>query len=445
MRTNLFLPGLMALAALLLAPAPGWCEESGPKEEPGPKKRQTLGEWIGQFGGRSLKIIVLPLDLLTPDQSPRENERAERVEEAVVENVSETPPKPAADADSAFLTRKREPLVPFLPATMVEGELTAKLDVNHEINRLRRMTAAEQTRSSRAPSSTLLAVLQENHQERARMLQEGIGTTQPTTMVASKTAPKPDAEPKKPAKSAKKPEKPAKPAKSGEQRQFVLLAMLDRGAKTRKPKPAPESKPERPADADTNATAAEDPAKGPKLAFLFARNPDRARTSRKSEPEAAETEPTSNKPIRQVTSSGRQLSFTAVTGPRAAPFHVFDVDPSETILIELDGGEVGRVHDQGKEWAWLQLDSGLMGVIRNKHVRPATRKEVMQFLAVESGSGGGRAAKDISIGVLDLNLDVRDLPGLISKSGKPLNGSVRPPPVNPERSGSPLKTRDGKD
>lgn len=78
------------------------------------------------------------------------------------------------------------------------------------------------------------------------------------------------------------------------------------------------------------------------------------------------------------------FDFASIEGP-GAPFYVFDVDPSETILVELSGDEVARVCKQGQDWAWIQLDSGLMGLIRNHHVKAAGEFEILKYLALEYG------------------------------------------------------------
>lgn len=78
------------------------------------------------------------------------------------------------------------------------------------------------------------------------------------------------------------------------------------------------------------------------------------------------------------------FDFATIEGA-GAPFYVFDVDPAETILVELSGDEVARVRKQGKDWAWIQLDSGLMGLVRNHHVKAAGEYEILKYLALEYG------------------------------------------------------------
>ncbi|MEO0448365.1 MAG: hypothetical protein AAF191_20060, partial [Verrucomicrobiota bacterium] len=81
------------------------------------------------------------------------------------------------------------------------------------------------------------------------------------------------------------------------------------------------------------------------------------------------------------------LEFLAV-GDSSAPFHVIDSGPNETFMVELPEGTVGRNHGSGDHWAWVELDSGLMGLIRKKHLRGASTTEIGQF---ESGAGGAPA------------------------------------------------------
>jgi hypothetical protein len=71
-----------------------------------------------------------------------------------------------------------------------------------------------------------------------------------------------------------------------------------------------------------------------------------------------------------------------------SPFHVIDTGAgaAETEVIELDSGTVGRRHGEGEEWAWLQLDSGLMGLMKKRALRPASQNEVTAYLAAESKS-----------------------------------------------------------
>jgi hypothetical protein len=111
-----------------------------------------------------------------------------------------------------------------------------------------------------------------------------------------------------------------------------------------------------------------------------------------------------------------------------SPFHVFDEGPEKSLLIELDGERVGRVKEQGREWSWLQLDSGLMGVMRNKYLRGATPAEVEQFLASEALSGAGRHLEGFSIGVIDLDsngVPIQSEPHKSPTEGKKVGGRTQ--------------------
>jgi len=94
------------------------------------------------------------------------------------------------------------------------------------------------------------------------------------------------------------------------------------------------------------------------------------------------SEMSSNESPMVVFDQDPNFDFAAVRG-HSVPFHVFDVDSSETILVELSGDELARVRKQGEQWAWIQLDSGLMGLVRNHHVRQASEFEVLKYLALE--------------------------------------------------------------
>ncbi|MBU6303591.1 MAG: hypothetical protein KGS60_18745 [Verrucomicrobia bacterium] len=86
-----------------------------------------------------------------------------------------------------------------------------------------------------------------------------------------------------------------------------------------------------------------------------------------------------------------------------APFHAFDDSPERTILLEVKEDQVARVKSQGKEWTWIQLDNGLMGVVRNRHVRGAVAGEIEGFLALERTSGGRSEGSELAIGIVDLD------------------------------------------
>jgi hypothetical protein len=113
---------------------------------------------------------------------------------------------------------------------------------------------------------------------------------------------------------------------------------------------------------------------------------------------------------------GKDVSTPAIKSPHPASpdpgyvavvfrgaFHAFDEVPGQSLLVELEGDEVGRIKDQGKEWAWLQLDSGLMGVMKNKYLRQATPGEIREFLAMEGPPKGASSETALSFEVIDLD------------------------------------------
>ncbi len=117
-------------------------------------------------------------------------------------------------------------------------------------------------------------------------------------------------------------------------------------------------------------------------------------------------------------------------------FHVFDEDPRETFPIELSGEQVGRVRGQGKEWAWMQLDSGLMGVMRNKFLRQASPEEVERFLASEQFPQGARADLGFDIGIIDLDAEGHPIQSEAGEEMPPERGTMPPaevPGPPPER------------
>ncbi len=95
--------------------------------------------------------------------------------------------------------------------------------------------------------------------------------------------------------------------------------------------------------------------------------------------------------------------YRAIDRNRAV-LHVIDPGSDATIPLEVDGGEVGRIHGSGDEWSWVQLESGLMGVMRNAHLRDAKKDEVLSFLAAEASSLES-AAGIIKIEVADVNAE----------------------------------------
>ena len=344
--------------------------------------------------GKTLQIVLVPVDQLRPKKKTQSETAADDSIKA----------KPAPDPDAAIAAEPSEPKTPFLPATMLESRLTTELDVNFAINQMltRRETSSESKvkRSSRGPSGTLLAVLRENERRSALKppTTPDLSRRSPGVQLAATTTIPPKPAPAKPDADAEKDDEDD-PSK------FVLVALLDEIGNIRLPNLPDKAEPDT-AEAKPSAQPGETspPEAKPKkerepmkLAMLFTR-PKKAETK--------EEEPAESGPVQEINVAGQTFAFNTVSAPRA-PFHVFDVDPSETILIEIDSDSIGRVQSKGKEWAWLQLDSGLMGVMRNKYLRDSSRTEIMRYLAVESGSGGGPAQQvDVSI----VNLDSRSLP-----------------------------------
>lgn len=113
---------------------------------------------------------------------------------------------------------------------------------------------------------------------------------------------------------------------------------------------------------------------------------------------ALQSQPTPEREVKPVKPrEERKKDFGALDGAEylatdaaQAPFHVIDSGPGETYVVELPQGTVGRAHGSGDQWAWMQLDTGLMGLMRKQHLRPAADPEIKGFLAAE------RASKDPS-------------------------------------------------
>lgn len=111
-----------------------------------------------------------------------------------------------------------------------------------------------------------------------------------------------------------------------------------------------------------------------------------------------QSQPTPEREVKPVRPrEERKKDFSSLDGAEylatdaaQSPFHVIDSGPGETYVVELPQGTVGRAHGSGDQWAWMQLDSGLMGLMRKQHLRPAGETEIKGFLAAE------RASKDSS-------------------------------------------------
>ena len=144
-------------------------------------------------------------------------------------------------------------------------------------------------------------------------------------------------------------------------------------------------------------------------------------------PKYAETEtPAKADPGEATRSSGIEPAnpdFYAIKAGRA-PFHVIDTGAKQTHLMELDTGTVGRRHGEGDEWAWMQLDSGLMGLMKKRYLRPAVESEVVAFLATESEGGGVPYRTERPVRYVDV--DLPDLPAAEEASGESLGGALFP-------------------
>jgi hypothetical protein len=124
--------------------------------------------------------------------------------------------------------------------------------------------------------------------------------------------------------------------------------------------------------------------------------------------------------------SGGHADYFTIAEPKA-PFHVIDDQAGETHLVELEAGTVGRNHGEGEDWAWMQLDSGLMGLMKKRYLRPAGEEEVSTFLAAESvGKGASSLASGEVKPLRYLEVDLPDLPSEAVDPGTPLGGGLFP-------------------
>tara|TARA_R110002096_G_scaffold122929_3_gene266095 strand:- start:6912 stop:8147 length:1236 start_codon:yes stop_codon:yes gene_type:complete len=120
-----------------------------------------------------------------------------------------------------------------------------------------------------------------------------------------------------------------------------------------------------------------------------------------------------------------ELRYLAVNRNRA-PIHLIETGTDNTIPLEVDGGKVGRIHGQGKEWSWVQLESGLMGVMRNKYLREAKKEEVANFLAFE-----GLSVENLDSAVEVAEVDPSAFGGSVSVGSPPIPS--KPFPMNPDQ------------
>ncbi|RFC48723.1 MAG: hypothetical protein DVB23_000416 [Verrucomicrobia bacterium] len=157
-----------------------------------------------------------------------------------------------------------------------------------------------------------------------------------------------------------------------------------------------------------------------KAAPAEARPPEVASLSAKSKPEAKpeakpERKAEAKPPVDKAAPPAPESAGYFVIKTSKAPFHVVDTGPGETHSMELESGTVGRKHGEGEEWAWMQLDSGLMGLVKKRHLRPAAVGEVVTFLAAESKSGSksGNGGREVRY----LEVELPELPSEMPKRG----------------------------
>ncbi|MBU6303590.1 MAG: hypothetical protein KGS60_18740, partial [Verrucomicrobia bacterium] len=113
-------------------------------------------------------------------------------------------------------------------------------------------------------------------------------------------------------------------------------------------------------------------------------------------------------------------------------FHVIEAGPGETHKMELEAGTVGRKHGEGDEWAWLQLDSGLMGLVKKRQLRPAVGGEVVAFLSAESKNGkkSGKSGTEVRYVEVELPASPEAMPENDQALENPLFASgISPAPV----------------
>jgi hypothetical protein len=148
-----------------------------------------------------------------------------------------------------------------------------------------------------------------------------------------------------------------------------------------------------------------------------------------------ESSPAEVKPARTGSERKRDLKaldkaeYLATDSPRA-PFHVIDSGPGETYVMELPQGTVGRRgHGSGDQWAWMQLDSGLTGLMRKQYLRPATEPEIQGFQTAEKSP--------------------KKSPGALAKKGQQEGGAVASREAEPQAPGEmrdePAASRTGAD
>lgn len=331
----------------------------------------------GAVGKGTVRVLVVPVQLLTPsDAAPSDA------------------PEPAEEKRENEASEKK----PWIPNTMVEGRMTSAADLAYEIERLRTVPGSGAVARSGAPTPVLLAVLEASQRAAER---EGAHQSRSSEQSGIQLGPGKPWNPQE-IVSARAGERTVPPVKIAGGERSPLPAP---GRRVAAMSPGAQKKDDSANPSNHGGRRLVKPALGRDRAD----KPSLARsapvgTEGRTEPEAA------------VESGGPEYVAVVFRGP----FHVFDENPGETFLIELDGEQVGRVREAGKEWAWLQLDSGLMGVMRKKYLRTATAQEVQQFLDLEGVAGAQGLVDGFDIGVIDL--DANGLP-IQSETGE--SGPVR--------------------
>lgn len=388
---------LLFAATLFAVPIPDSEQTRGGHEDAAIRDLLArMADACGVVGKGTVRVLVIPMHLMSPQK------RAEEVA------ASDSVPGQEAAGEVAEPEGEEVPKKAWLPNTMVEGKLTSAADVAYEIDRLREVTNLQQGSRAGAPSPVLLSLFEASQREAKK---EG--------MVTART-----------------------PAPIGEHlgrgvpwRPQETIAPVEPAQVAQSVSAPPKEEPKRSGGGAPWASSR----KLVESSFRLARPPQQGAvqpTSAKKSGVPGKTTPASSEPI--ATGEG---GYVAVVF--RGPFQVFDERPGQTILIELEGDQVGRVREQGKEWAWLQLDSGLMGVMRNKYLRSATPQEVRQFLDMEGLVEAGQAAEDFQIGVIDLDsagVPIQSEAGLVPPGGKVGGpgtsgkaGAGEPKPLKPSR------------
>ncbi|MBU6302255.1 MAG: hypothetical protein KGS60_11920 [Verrucomicrobia bacterium] len=93
-----------------------------------------------------------------------------------------------------------------------------------------------------------------------------------------------------------------------------------------------------------------------------------------------------------------RADYYSVEGDGAS-FHLTNFEvPWETKEFDIKEGMVGRSLGEGEKWAWVELHTGAVGLMRKKHLSGASRSQIDRFLSLEAESRkpvtSGPAARD---------------------------------------------------